>query len=116
MAWKEMLVAPTQEGGAKNLKAFEATDHLDAPGNGTAILIPDDVRYIGVLSKPTGCETKTQYSNDLVSEVKAGTADWYDVWWLGFWDEDEWLPLFPVTAVRLVQNGAGSSDLRVRAQ
>ena len=47
--WKEMLVAPTQEGGALNLKAFEAGDSLGGPGNGVAILIPDDVHFIGVL-------------------------------------------------------------------
>jgi len=114
--WMEMLIAPTQEGGQLNLRAFEAGYELHAPGNGKSVLIPDDIKLLGGLTKPTGCETKMQFSNDYVSEVKAGTADWYDVWWLGFWDEDEWLPMFPCTALRMVQLGAGDSIFRVRAQ
>jgi len=82
MAWKEMNVAPTQEGGSLNLKAFEAKDSLAAAGNGVSILLPDDIKMIMATTKPTGCETKLQYTADLVHEVKSGVADWYDAWWL----------------------------------
>lgn len=113
--WKHMDVAPTRDGG-EDAFAFEASDHLEAPGNGIAILIPDDIGTVVVVMKPTGCEVNVEFTLDSVSEVKAGAAEWLPSWWGGDVDDDTVDIFWSCTAIRLVQVGAGTSDLRVRAQ
>jgi hypothetical protein len=115
MAVKEMNVAPTKEGGDVGLKAFEAKDELAAPGNGESILIPDDVKTISVTVEPTGATAKVQTTTNSVAEVKAGTETWVD-WDLGAVAVDTNDTADPVTAMRLVQIGAGSSIMTMRAQ
>lgn len=115
MTWKNMQIAPTKDGGDSHLKSFEYSDSLAAAGNGNSIIIPDDIQNIAIAIKPTGCNVKFQYTVDSVSEVKAGTEEWFDSD-LGLVAVDTSDVLYPCTAIRLVQSGAGSSIIKVRAQ
>lgn len=115
MAYKEMNVAPTKDGGDIKRKRFEAKDELAAASNGVSILIPDDIRGISVTVEPTGCTVKVQATTNSVAEVKAGTETWID-WDLGAVAIDTNDTCDPVTAIRMVQIGAGSSVLTMVAQ
>lgn len=115
MAYKEMNVAPTSEGGEKG-KAFEYSLNLAAPGNSDSILIPDDISSISVLAISDGAASaKVQTTVDDVSIVKAGTETWID-WDFGAVLANQADVFYPVTAIRLVQAGAGATGLRIRAQ
>jgi hypothetical protein len=115
MAYKNMNVAPTRDGGEKGF-AFEATDSLAAVSNGVSILIPDDINNINVVVElAAGASAKVQYTNNTVSEVKAGTETWID-WGAGAIAITTDDVFYPCTAIRLVQTFAGTCTLKVRAQ
>jgi len=114
MGYVEMNVARVKDGGVKRF-AFEYEQILSGAGNGDWILIPDDIFDISVTVAPTTCTAKVQLTTDKISEVKTGTPtaiDW-DAGLVGSNSEDVF---YPVTAIRLVQAGIGSSKLKVRVQ
>ena len=112
--WYEMQVVPINTGGLVK-KAFEYEESLSAAGNGNAILIPDDCKTISVQTEPTGCAVKVQATIDTLNAVKTGTPVWLD-WDYGEVTDNVQKKCNPVTALRLVQVGAGSSKIKVRAQ
>ncbi len=116
MAWKNMNLAPTKDGGEKGF-AFEAEDNLATVTDGTTIMIPDDVQNINVdVGVAGGASAKVQYTNSTVSIVKAGSAEVWKDWSAGpvaITTDDVF---YPCTAIRLVQTIAGTCTLTVRAQ
>lgn len=115
MAYKEMKTANVKDGGGREF-AFEILEELEADGNGDAILIPDDIKQIAVTVVPTTATAKVQTTTDPIGVVKSGTGiTWVD------WDSGEVSAATqdvctPVTAIRLVQVGAGSAKMSARAQ
>jgi hypothetical protein len=101
--------------GEKDELAWEIRDELSASGNGNTILVPDGIDGIAISVEPTTAQAKFQYTMSTLAEVLSGNAVWYD--------SDTGLSsvnyndvIFPCTAIRLVQSGAGSSILNARAQ
>ena len=117
MAWKNMDVAPINIGDQKSV-AFEYQEILTAPGDGVSVLLPDEIRWFSTTMSFTGGATgKIQWTTDLVSVVKSGAGiTWEDSWW-GEADET-YTDLYPgvLTAIRIVQTGAGTMKVTMRAQ
>ena len=118
MAWEELQVAPTGDGGEKGF-AFEISRSLAAAGSTKDIIMPDDVQGISVTAEASGGATATIYSTtDPVSIVKAagaGTVTWVP-WAAGAVIGATGGVFYPVTALKMTQVGAGASKLTVRAQ
>lgn len=116
MAWHEMMVAPINKGDQKRV-AYEYEDNLSAPGNGDAILIPEEITWFSTtMSFTAGASGKIQVTTDTVATVKAETdVTWVDSWW-GDADATYVDLFFPVTAIRIVQIDTGTMKLTVRAQ
>lgn len=116
MATKEMSVAPAKVGFDKEF-AFEAEDSLAAASNGEWILIPKGVRRITVTVVPGGGATaKIQTSTDSIEIIKSGTGITAVDWDAGAVSSTTQDVAYPVTAMRLVQIGAGFAKLSMRAQ
>lgn len=116
MAYTNMDVAPVKDGGEKGF-GFEYSESLSSAGNGVTVLIPDDIQNVTVHVLPAGgASGKVQFTLSDVSIVKIGIGiNWID-WDAGLVSSSETDVLFPVTAIRVVQSGAGTVDLEVRAQ
>ena len=115
MAYSEMSVAPALQNNARKF-AFEYSETLVAPGNGTSILVPAGVATVSVQVDFSNNGTgKVQTTVSSVAIVKAGTAIWGD-WDAGTVSTHYEDVCVPVTAVRLVQVGTGSATISVRAQ
>lgn len=96
--------------------SFETSISLAAAGNSAAVLIPNGVKDIMVTVVPGGGATgKVQTSTDLVYTVKEGSVTWVD-WSAGAVAATTTGVCYPVTAIRLVQAGAGTAKLLVKAQ
>ena len=105
------------DGEASEL-AWQYEDSLSGAGNGAAIIIPDGVNKISVTAIPAGgCSVKVQATTDKINDVEQekATVDWVD-WDIGLSATTAQDVSDPCTAIRLVQSGAGSSELKVRAQ
>ena len=113
MAYEEMQVAPTK--GEEKKSAYEKSLPLAAAGNGAWILIPRGVSVISYVVAPVGCTVKVQFTNSPVATVKSGSPIAID-WPSGDVAVNTSDASRPVTAARLVQTGAGSSTLEMRAQ
>jgi len=113
MAWQEMQVVNVTNGGARPF-AFEYQESKAAVGNGTSILIPDDVKSVAVILDVTAGTGSIQTTTDSVAKVKAGTATWI-TWSYGTVGVDTAAVFSPVTAIRMV-NASGTTELLVRAQ
>ena len=114
MSWEEMQVVPTKDGVNRSF-AFEFEQSLESAGNGSWIVVSDGVQSVSVTVLPVGCTVKVQTTTDLINTVKNGTPTPVD------WDAGEVSSVstdvfWPITALRLVQIGAGSSKLKVRSQ
>lgn len=116
MAILSMTQVPVQ-GEASDL-AWQASDALAGAGNGKAIIIPDGVNTVAVTVVPSGgASAKVQATTDLINLVEQESASvvWVD-WDAGLVSANTQDYCVPVTAIRLVQSGAGASTLSVRAQ
>lgn len=110
-----MQVVPTKSGGLLQ-RAFEISDSLAEAGNGKSIVIPDIMNVISVQVEPSGgCFVKVQTTLDRVNNVYDDSAIWVD-WDYGLVSVNTQKKCVPVTAIRLVQDGSGSSIIKVRAQ
>ena len=116
MAWKQLLVTPALDGGEKGF-GFELTLTMAAAGISDFVLIPDDVQNISVTAEAAGGATATVYSTvDYVSTIKAaGTITWVP-WAAGAVTTATAGVFYPVTALKYVQTGAGTSKMAIRAQ
>lgn len=116
MAWVDMDVAPTQDGGEKE-SSFEKTIILAGAGDTASIMVPDDVQNVIVTAQAAGGATATIYtSTDLVSIVKSGSGITWIQWAAGAVTTATGGSFFPVTAIKMTQTGAGSSAISIRAQ
>lgn len=115
MAWVNMDVAPTVEGGGKNV-AFEKTLSLDAAGSCASILIPDDVQNVMVTAQASGTTTTVYSTTSSIAAVKADSGVTWLAWTAGAIATATGTAYGPVTAIKMIQAGAGSSKLEVRAQ
>lgn len=114
MSYIEMTVSGAKLGIAC-VRAYEATVLLTSATSSGWVLIPSCVQTITVTVEPTGTTAKVQATTDTVSSVKDNTAVGID-WSLGDVSVAKQDSAIPVTAFRLVQNGAGSSKMTMRAQ
>jgi len=115
MAYKEMKVANTKEGGIKSF-AFEYEVSLASVTTSDWILIPDDVKAIQMtLSVGGGGKGKVQFSTDNVDTVKTGSPIAID-WPAGEVAVNTADSAKPATAFRLNQTFAGTTKLTLRAQ
>ena len=115
MATVEMTIVTLSGRNVEDEYGYEYEDTLAGGGNGDWILIPVDVRSVAVTCSAVGTTAKVQTTTDLVASVEADTAvgvDWDD----GAISSATSGSCVPPTAIRLVQTGAGSSKLTVRAQ
>lgn len=115
MAYVQMDVAPTQEGGTKEF-AFEYSESLSTAGDSKIILIPDDIQNISVIAKASGTTITVYTSTDLVSVVKSETGITWVAWYAGGVSTATAATFFPVTAIKATQAGAGSSKIMIRCQ
>ena len=113
MAYEEMQVAPTK--GEEKKSAYEKLISLAAAGNSAWVLIPRGISFITYVVSVAGVTAKVQFTNSLVSTVKSGSPVAID-WPPGDVAVNTSDASRPVTAARLVQTGAGTSKLEVRAQ
>lgn len=116
MGWVEMNVAPTTEGGAANLKAFEKTVSLASAASSDSILIPDDIQNIAVTAQASGTTVTVYSTTDDVAIVKSGSGITWIAWGAGAISTATASMFGPVTALKIIQAGAGSSKITVRAQ
>jgi hypothetical protein len=116
MSYKEMNVCSENTGDARKV-AWEYEVNLVAPGNGDAIIIPDEIIFISTtMSFTAGGSGKVQVTTDPVAVVKSGSGiTWVDSWW-GEASDTYCDVYFPVTAIRAVQIDAGTMKMTVRAQ
>ena len=111
----EMTVNSTKDTGAPG-RSLEYTDTLAAAGNGNSILTPDDVHGI-TITLVTTAQAKVQTCNNSHTEVMVGVGLTWDDWDYGLISATTQTdPFYPVTAFRMVQVGAGSSKMQMRAQ
>jgi len=115
MGWVNMDVAPTVEGGGKAV-AFEKTLALDAAGSCDSILIPDDVQSVLLTASAVGTTTNVYSTTSSVAAVKADTGVTWLAWSAGAIATATGTVYGPVTAIKMIQTGAGTSKLEVRAQ
>ena len=115
MGYKVMKPAQVQDGGEKG-RAFEETSELAAAGNGDWILVPDDIRQLVITVVPTTATAKVQTTTDPIAVVKSGTGITAVDWDAGAVSSTTQDVAYPVTALRLVQIGAGTAKMSVRAQ
>lgn len=116
MAWVDMAVVVGTAGNLEGQFGYEYEDTLDSAGNGDWIIIPVDVRTVTVTCQAAGTTAKVQTTTDTIAVVKAGTAETAVDWDDGAVSTATSAACTPPTAVRLVQVGAGTSKLTVRAQ
>jgi len=115
MAYLKMNIVPLNTQDAIK-RAFELTEELSAPGNGDWILVPDEVQNISVTAQGAGgatarVETTTSSYADVLDDVAVAV-----IWANGEVTDATSDSAFPCTAIRLVQTGAGTAKLSVRAQ
>ena len=115
MAWKNMDVAPVNEGVQTHF-AYEASETLTAAGNGTSFIIPDEVYRVAVtVSFTGGAQGLVQATTSTVASVKAATAVWVN-WPSGTVSATTQNVCDPVTAVRSVQSAPGTMKIEIRGQ
>jgi len=115
MAKVEMTIVVLPSTNVENEYAYEYQDDLAAAGDGDWILIPADVRTVVATCEASGTTAKVQTTTDTIASIDAGTETAVD------WDEGSVSTAVsaacdPPTAIRIVQDGAGTSKLTVRAQ
>lgn len=115
MEWVNMSVAPTIEGGGKAV-AFETTLSLAAAGSSDSILIPDDVQSVSITASAIGTTTNVYSTTSSIAAVKADSGVTWIAWTAGAIASATGAVYNPVTAIKMIQTGAGSSKLEVRAQ
>jgi len=115
MATVNMTIVTLDAANVEGRYAYEYEQTLDAAGDGDWILIPADVVTVVVTCQASGTTAKVQTTTDTIAAITAGTetaVDWDD----GAVSTATSAACTPPTALRLVQVGAGSSKLTVRAQ
>jgi hypothetical protein len=116
MAYVEMAVVVQSGSNLEGQFGYEYEDTGAAAGNGPWIIIPVDVRTVTVTCQAAGTTAKVQTTTDKIAVVKAGTAETGVDWDDGAVSTATSAACTPPTAIRLVQAGAGTSKLTVRAQ
>ena len=94
---------------------FEGSLSLSGAGNSNWIVIPNGVQTIAVTVTPTTATAKVQTTTDTIATLEASGEVAVD-WDAGEVSSSTQDVCSPVTAIRLVQVGAGSSIMTVRAQ
>jgi len=116
MGYKDFEVVQVRSGGVKTF-AFEYEESLSSSGNGDWLLIPDDMSGISVTVQASGGATaKVQTTIDPLSVVKSGTGITAVDWDYGEVTTPTQDYAMPVTAIRLVQSGSGTTKMTVRCQ
>lgn len=115
MSWTNMAVAPSLDGGDKEM-AFEYTEILAGAGNTRFVLIPDDIQGVVVTAEASGTTVTVYSTTDNIATVKSGTGITWLAWAAGAISTATGASFNPVTAIYMVQAGAGFSKLTCRAQ
>jgi len=116
VGFKDLEVVQVRSGGIKTF-AFEFVETLSSSGNGDWLLIPDDMTGISVTVQAGGGATaKVQTTIDPLAVVKSGTGITAVDWDYGEVSSPTQDYALPVTAIRLVQVGAGTSKMTIRCQ
>lgn len=115
MAYTQMDVAPALEGGEKSV-AFEKTISLAGAGSCASILIPDDIQSVVVTAQAAGTTTTVYSTTSSIAAVKADSGVTWIAWSAGAIATATGSVFSPVTAIKMIQAGAGSSKIEVRAQ
>lgn len=117
MSYIEMTEAEIKNTGSKENQAQEATLSLSSASNSDWILIPDSVQNICVTVIPGGgASAKVQTTTDPIATVKNGSGITAIDWDAGLVSANTTDIFLPITAIRLVQSGAGTSKITMRAQ
>ena len=89
------------------VREFEQT--LTEAGYSDAVFYPAGLQGLFVAVKPTAGEAQVQYTYSSIADVKAGTAEWVDLWndTVTSYKDDQ---IFPCTAIRM-QNVSGITKM-----
>lgn len=118
MIIKNMSNAKAPAGGEAGW-GFDHLEELAAAGTSGIIIVPEDVQNLSVTLKVTGDGSTIVYTTtDRLNDVKSDVAGLVWVpWSLGAVHDDvKSTTFYPVTAIKMVQTGTGSSRLTIRAQ
>lgn len=115
MAYTNMQVTPALDGGEKGF-GFEYTESLAAAGSTKSVLIPDDVQNIAVTAQAAGTTVTVYSTTSSIVAVKADSGVTWIAWSAGAIATATGTVYAPVTAIKAIQAGAGSSKIEIRAQ
>jgi hypothetical protein len=97
-------------------RAFEHKEELSAASSSDWIIVPDDIRGVSVsVSASGGATARAETTTSLYKDVISDTAQ-PETWPSGEVTTITSQNAHPCTAIRLVQTGAGSSIMTLRAQ
>lgn len=112
----QMKVANTQEGGDRGF-AFEYSESLAAAGETKLVLIPDGIQNVSISAEGADGASVVVYSSvDTIDTIKLGTGITWIAWSAGSITSAVGAVFNPVTAIKMIQTGTGSSKLSMRAQ
>ena len=112
---EKMNVVPVNNGN-QGFTAWEHEISLIAPGNSAWVLIPDQINRIDVtLSFTGGSSGKMQTTTEKIDTIKNGLPIAID-WPFGSIDVSRSESCKPVSAIRAVQEAAGTMKVTIRAQ
>lgn len=113
----EMNVSQSNYSGGK-VFSFEASADLIASGETPAIIIPDIQGCVTITVTPAGGASVSVYST--TSPVEIIKNDYSNVVWIewaaGVVTEAMASAFHPISAIKMIQTGAGSSKITLRAQ
>jgi len=114
MAYTRMNVVPDLYGQF----SYQYTDSLSAAGSGKSILIPAGVHSVAVTAQAAGGGTSVivYTSTDSLAVVEADSAVTWIAWAAGAITTATASTFYPVTAIKIIQTGTGTSSITVRAQ
>lgn len=105
----------TRDGGTF-LVAFEFSETRNSAGNGSAVLIPSDIKSLTVTVSFTGGATGyVEATTDRLSSVKNDTAIWVP-WRAGTVSTTTQDKCCPPSAIRMVMIGTGTMLMSMRGQ
>ena len=93
--------------------SWKYTEALTAAGNGKTVFVPSGLKHLAV-SITASAGAKLQVTMDPINIIQADTEDYID-WPEGEVTTEKDMALSPaITAFRLVQTQAGTSDIKAR--
>jgi hypothetical protein len=97
--------------------SFEYTENLLSAMDSNIILIPSIVQNVSVEAEATGGATATVYeTTDSILTVRTGIGITWIAWAHGAVTTAKSSSLYPPTAIKLTQTGAGASKISIRCQ